>query len=107
MIVASFRFLCIKILENKLNNNYNMSQRNSWNKKPEERHDSGRYKSACSCITHAKWSYEGIWKTVNMKKSTLFGANIIKEMGRHGFISSKSNVLCTECYRKYKERYLI
>ena len=84
-----------------------MSQRNSRNKKPKERNGSGRYKSVCSCITHAGWSYEGIWKTVNIKKSTLFGTNIIKQMRRDGFISSKSNVLCTECNRKYKERYLM
>ena len=84
-----------------------MSQRNSRNKKSKERNYSGRYKSVCSCITHAEWSYDGVWKTVNIKKSTLFGANITKEMRRDGFISSKSNVLCTECYRKYKESNLV
>ena len=84
-----------------------MSQRNSQNKKPSERNDSGIYKSVCSCITQTKWSYEGIWKTLNIKKSILFGAIIINEMRRDGFISARSNVLSTECYRKYKEMNLM
>ena len=95
-VVASFRLLYIKLLENKVNNNCNMSQRNSRNKKSKERNNSRRYKSVCSCVTNTEWSYEGIWKTVKTKKSTLFGTNIIKEIRRGRFVLSKSNVLCTE-----------
>ena len=41
-ILASFRLLYIKVLENDLNNNYNVLQRNTRNKKPKERNGSVR-----------------------------------------------------------------
>ena len=68
------------------------------------RDEDGKYKPVCSCINHQEWSNNAIWKLINMRKSSLFSANIIKKMRKVGFISAKSNVLCTEGYKKYKTR---
>ena len=59
------------------------------------RDEDGKYQPVCSFINHREWSRNAIWKLINMKKNSLYGANIIKKMLKDGLISRKSSILCT------------
>ena len=70
-----------------------------------ERNDLGKFIQRCGCVMHEQWSNDSLYEVRNIKKSKVFGNNIIRRMRNEYLLPQKSNVLCTACYKVYKNRY--
>ena len=68
------------------------------------RSDNGRFPRICACINHDTWSFDEIY-TVELSTSTKrFGQRVVQSMRENHFLPTRSNSLCTACYKEYKRR---
>ena len=59
----------------------------------------GQYITHRSCINHNKWSFDCIYKRINIKKSSRFGKNINK-IHRDVITPQFANIVCMQVSQK-------
>ena len=78
--------------------------RNTEHLELKEREDSGQFGHSCGCLMHVEWSEKHLYVVHNIKRSKKFGATLISEMRKNGFLLKQGNFLCTACYNEYKNK---
>ena len=71
-----------------------------------ERSSNGRYTGDCNCLMHHQWVHNEVYEVRHITRSKKFGKGYLDQMKKENILPEKPSLLCTACYKKFKEKYV-
>ena len=71
-----------------------------------KRRKTGRYVGDCSCLIHHQWVHYEVYEVRHITRSKKFGKVYLDQMKNKNSLPEKPSLLCTACYKKFKEKYV-